>query len=200
MNGSSESQLGLSSNFLGRVFTGLQTSGQLNIVITKRDVPSLSLTTISLGEIISKVASMYKTEKPLVLHIFVPSAPLVKMENKHALVSFIANIDISVLEQDSLMHLFVLRVVTNLNVNFSIEMNNLKIFLSLNSTEIKIPNSLGITDILQLKTLVEQLFNLAYIPSINSVLEMGIPLPLGMFADFNNATIEIMDNLILLRT
>nr|DBA27782.1 TPA: hypothetical protein GDO54_008241 [Pyxicephalus adspersus] len=114
MKEASESQLGLSANFLGCVLTALQKEGLMDLEVTNGDV-----------------AAMYKEERPLVMKISVPSAPMVKLQNKKGIVQLFVRTEVYVSNVDaSLTPLCVLGVDAQLQAQFSVRGDKLKISMS----------------------------------------------------------------------
>ncbi|KAM5135157.1 BPI fold-containing family B member 4-like [Mantella aurantiaca] len=203
MKEASESQLGLSANFLGSVLTALQKEGLMDLEITNGDVPGVPpLTTNALGGIIPKIAAMYKEERPLLMKISVPSAPVVKLQNKRGIVKLFVRTEVFVRKADSsLMPLFVLGVDAQLQAQFSVGGDKLKISMSVDSTHLSvISSSVGRFEVSTLEGFVGNIFTLAFLPSINTVVGNGIPLPKLMNIDFNNAEVDIIDELVVLNS
>ncbi|XP_044155171.1 BPI fold-containing family B member 4-like isoform X1 [Bufo gargarizans] len=201
MKDASESQLGLSANFLACVLTALQKEGLMDIEISSGDVPGVPpLTTTAIGGVIPKVAAMYKEERPLLLKITVSDPPVVKLQNKKGLVKLFVQTEILVSNADSSeTQLCILGVDAQFGASFSVYGDKLKITMSVDSTHLSIVStSIGKFDVSILEGLVGTLFNLAFLPSINTVLGSGIPLPQLMGLDFNDSDIDILDNLIVL--
>ncbi|XP_075427959.1 BPI fold-containing family B member 4-like [Ascaphus truei] len=203
MMDATESQLGLSSNFLGCVLTALQKEGLMDIEITDGDVPGIPpLTTAVLGGLIPKVSLMYKKARPLVLNITVPSAPVVSLQDNRGIVMLFAQCEVFVPNSDSSQtSLCVLGVDVRLNAQFSVRENKLKISLSLDSSHLSLASSsVGPVDVSVLEGLVGNIFNLAFLPTVNTVVGAGIPLPRLMNIDFSDANIDILNDLVVLST
>ncbi|XP_063819660.1 BPI fold-containing family B member 4 [Pseudophryne corroboree] len=197
----SESQLGLSANFLGCVLTALQREGLMDLELANGDVPGIPpLTTTVMGAVIPKVAAMYKEERPLILKVSVPNAPVVKLQNKRATVTLLVKTEIVVSNADSSQtSLCVLGVDVHLGAMFSVFGDKLKISMSVDSTKVSIISStVGRFEVSTLEGLVGNIINLAFLPAVNTVVGNGIPLPKLMDIDFNNADIDILDNLVVL--
>ncbi|KAM9296095.1 BPI fold-containing family B member 4-like [Gastrophryne carolinensis] len=203
MKEASDSQLGLSSKFLGCVLTALQKEGLMDLEITNGDIPGIPpLTTKALSGIIPKVATMFKEERPLVMKITVPSAPIVTLANKHGVVTLFVKSEILVNNADtSRTSICIIGIDAHLGAQFSVGGDKLKISLSVESTQLSlISSSVGKFDVKPLEGLVGNLFALAFLPSVNTVVGNGIPLPILMDIDFNNADIDILDDLVVLNS
>ncbi|XP_077113738.1 BPI fold-containing family B member 4-like [Ranitomeya variabilis] len=201
MKEASESQLGLSTNFLGSVLTALQKEGLMDIEISNGDIPGIPpLTTTVLSGIIPKVSSMYREERPLLLRITVPGPPVVKLQDKNAVVTLFVKTEILVCNGDSTKtSVCVLGVDAHLGAQFSVAGDKLKISLSLDSTHLSIlSSSVGKFDVSALEGLVGNIFNLVFLPTINTVVGNGIPLPKLMDINFNDAEIDILQDLVVL--
>ncbi|XP_077315161.1 BPI fold-containing family B member 4-like [Lithobates pipiens] len=203
MKEASESQLGLSAHFLSSVLTALQKEGLMDLEITNGDIPGVPpLTTTVIGGIIPKVAAMYKEERPLVMKISVPKAPMVKLESKRGIVKMFVKTEILVSNVDgSLRPLCEIGVDSQLEAKFSVGGDKLKISMSVDSTHLSlISSSVGRFEVSTLEGLVGNIFTLAFLPSINTIVGNGIPLPKLMNIDFNDAEIDIFDELIVLNS
>ncbi|XP_073537272.1 BPI fold-containing family B member 4-like [Phyllobates terribilis] len=201
MKEASESQLGLSTNFLGCVLTALQKEGLMDIELSNGDIPGIPpLTTTVLSGIIPKVSAMYSEERPLLLRITVPGPPVVKLQDKRAVVTLLVKTEILVCNEDSTKtSVCVLGVDAHLGAQFSVAGDKLKISMSLDSTHLSIlSSSVGKFDISAVEGLVGNIFSLAFLPTINTVVGNGIPLPKLMNIDFNDADIDILENLVVL--
>ncbi|XP_075203653.1 BPI fold-containing family B member 4-like [Anomaloglossus baeobatrachus] len=203
MREASESQLGLSANFLGSVLTALQKEGLMDIELTNGDVPGIPpLTTTVLGGIIPKVSAMYREERPLLLKITVPGPPVVKLQDKKGVVTLLVKTEILVCNEDSTQtSVCVLGVDAHLGAQFSVTGDKLKITMSLDSTHLSVlSSSVGKFDVSALGGLVGNIINLAFLPTLNTVVGSGIPLPKLMNIDFSDAEIDILDDLILINS
>ncbi|CAH2291730.1 BPI fold-containing family B member 4 [Pelobates cultripes] len=196
-----EAQLGLSSNFLGCVLTALQKEGLMDLELSDGDIPGIPpLTTAVIGGAIPKVSSMFKETRPLTLKIRVPSAPTVKLQKNRGIVSLFVKTEINALNPNSKKTpICVLGVDVRLNAKFSVGGDKLMISLSVDSTQLSIlSTSVGRFDVSVLGGLVGNIFSFAFLPAINTVVGQGIPLPKLMNINFNDANIDILDDLVVL--
>ncbi|CAM2102212.1 unnamed protein product [Caretta caretta] len=77
---------------------------------------------------------------------------------------------------------------------FSVENNKLKINVSLDKTHLSLASSsVGRFDVSLWELLVGKIFDVAFLPAVNSVLGGGIPLPRLMNIDFSNADIDVIE-------
>ncbi|XP_068120292.1 BPI fold-containing family B member 4-like [Hyperolius riggenbachi] len=203
MKEASESQLVLSSNFLGCVLTALQKEGLMDLEVRDGDIPGVPpLTTTTLSGIIPKIAAMYKEERPLVMKVTVPKAPVVKLQNKKANVMMFVKTEVLVLGADNTQRsLCVLGVDAHLEAKFAVAGDKLIISMSIESIRPSIVSSaVGRFEVSALEGLIGNLFSLAFLPSINTVVGNGIPLPKLMNIDFSRADIDILDDLVVLNS
>ncbi|XP_030069332.1 BPI fold-containing family B member 4 [Microcaecilia unicolor] len=200
MKDASGAQLGLSANFLGCVLTALQKQGLLNVDITDGDIPSLPpLTTAVLGGLIPKVATMFSDARPLVLKITVSKPPIVSLKKDEGIVKMTAKAEVlASMPGSSTRSICALNADIVLDAKFSVVAEKLKIELSLESSKIAlISSAVGDFDISILDGLVTTLMQAALLPSVNTVLGAGVPLPKLMHTDFKDVDIDILDDLVV---
>ncbi|CAM5095192.1 unnamed protein product [Natator depressus] len=191
------SQLGLSVNFLGSVISLLQKQGALNIDISDGMFPELPpLTTSTLGALVPAVYQKFPEPQPLVLKVTVPETPRVTLKKNQGLIQLTATTEVLVSQPNGTQQsLCVLNIDAALLAQFSVENNKLKINVSLDKTHLSLASSsVGKFDVSLWELFVGKIFDVAFLPAVNSVLGGGIPLPRLMNIDFSNADIDVIEN------
>ncbi|KFO77478.1 BPI fold-containing family B member 4, partial [Cuculus canorus] len=196
MPDTSSSQLGLSVNFLGTVLSVLQQEGALDLAIFTGMFPELPpLTTSTLGALVPAVFKAYPEPHELLLNIDVPEAPVVTLKRNKGVIQLLATAEVMVIHPDD-----VLKSLCRLNINasllaqFSVEDNKLKIGVSLEKNRLSlVSSSIGVFDVSLLEVLVDQIFNVVFLPTMNGVLGAGIPLPRLLNIDFTNADVDVIE-------
>ncbi|XP_004630871.1 BPI fold-containing family B member 4 [Octodon degus] len=203
MGDNTNSQLGISANFLGKVLTMLQKEGALNIDITDGMFDELPpLTTSTLGALIPKVFQQYPESRPLTIRIQVPNPPSVTLQKDKALVKVFATSEVVVSQPNDVeTTICLIDVDTDLLASFSVEGDKLMIDTKLDKTNLNLRTSnVGNFDVSLLEVLVEKIFDLAFMPAMNAVLGSGVPLPKILSIDFSNADIDVLEDLLVLST
>ncbi|XP_044841721.1 BPI fold-containing family B member 4 [Mauremys mutica] len=201
MADTASSQLGLSINFLGSVISLLQKQGALDIEITDGMFPELPpLTTSTLGALVPAVYQKFSEPQPLVLKVAVPETPRVTLKKNQGWIQLTATTEVLVSQpNDAHQTLCVLNIDAALLAHFSVEDNKLKISVSLDKTHLSLASSsIGKFDVSLWESLVGKIFDVAFLPAVNSVLGGGIPLPRLMNIDFSNADIDVIEDLLVL--
>ncbi|NXP54923.1 BPIB4 protein, partial [Heliornis fulica] len=196
MADTSSSQLGLSVNFLSSVLSVLQKEGALDLEISTGMFPELPpLTTSTLGALVPSVFKAYPESHELLLKIVVPEEPAVTLRKNKAVIHLPAITEVMVMHPDDIQRsLCLLNIDTSLLAQFSVEDNKLKIGVSLEKANVSlVSSSIGGFDVSPLEMLVGQIFNVAFLPAMNSVLGMGVPLPRLLDIDFNNADVDVLE-------
>ncbi|XP_027328616.3 BPI fold-containing family B member 4 [Anas platyrhynchos] len=201
MPDTSSSQLGLSVNFLRSVLSALQKEGALDLDIANGMFPELPpLTTSTLGALVPAVFKAYPEPHELLLKIAVPEAPVVTLKKNKATIQLKATAEVVVIHHDDVQKfLCLLNIDASLLAQFSVEGNKLKISASLEKTDLFLESSsVGDFDISLLEMLVDKIFDVAFLPALNSVLGRGVPLPRLLNIDFTNADINVIEDLLVL--
>ncbi|KAF1452249.1 BPIB4 protein, partial [Pygoscelis papua] len=192
----SSSQLGLSVNFLSSVLSVLQKEGALDLDISTGMFPELPpLTTSTLGALVPAVFEAYPELRELLLKIAVPEAPVVTLKKNKGVIQLMATAEVMVIHPDDVQRsLCLLNINTSLLAQFSAEDNKLKIGVSLEKADLSlVSSSVGGFDVSLLEMLVDQIFDVAFLPAMNSVLGVGVPLPRLLNIDFTSADIDVME-------
>ncbi|XP_074898418.1 BPI fold-containing family B member 4-like [Buteo buteo] len=201
MADTSSSQLGLSVNFLGSVLSVLQKEGALDLDISTGMFPELPpLTTSTLGALVPAIFKAYPESCELLLKIAVPEAPVVTLKKNKGVIQLTATAEVVVIHpRDVQKSLCLLNIDTSLLAWFSVEDNKLKIGVSLEKADLSlVSSSIGGFDVSRLEMLVGQIFDVAFLPAMNSVLGAGVPLPRLLNIDFTNADVDVIEDLIVL--
>ncbi|XP_050663053.1 BPI fold-containing family B member 4 [Macaca thibetana thibetana] len=201
MGDNTKSQLAMSADFLGSVLTLLQKQRALDLDVTNGMFEELPpLTTATLGALIPKVFQQYPESCPLIIRIQVPNPPSVTLQKDKALVKVLATAEVMVsLPNDVETTICLIDVDTELLASFSVEGDKLMIDAKLDKTSLNLRTSnVGNFDIGLMEVLVEKIFDLAFMPTMNAVLGSGIPLPKILNIDFSNADIDVLEDLLVL--
>uniref|UniRef100_A0A8C5L6C2 BPI fold containing family B, member 4 n=1 Tax=Jaculus jaculus TaxID=51337 RepID=A0A8C5L6C2_JACJA len=200
MGENTNSQLAISTNFLGSVLTMLQKQRAMDIDITDGMFEELPpLTTSTLGALIPKVFQQYPESRPLTIRIQVPKPPSVMLQKDKALVKVLATAEVIVSQpNDVVTTICLLDVDTELLASFSVEGDKLMIDTKLDKATLNLKTSnVGNFDVSIMEVLVEKIFDLAFMPALNAVLGSGVPLPKILNIDFSNADIDVLEVLVL---
>nr|XP_004668146.2 BPI fold-containing family B member 4 [Jaculus jaculus] len=203
MGENTNSQLAISTNFLGSVLTMLQKQRAMDIDITDGMFEELPpLTTSTLGALIPKVFQQYPESRPLTIRIQVPKPPSVMLQKDKALVKVLATAEVIVSQpNDVVTTICLLDVDTELLASFSVEGDKLMIDTKLDKATLNLKTSnVGNFDVSIMEVLVEKIFDLAFMPALNAVLGSGVPLPKILNIDFSNADIDVLEDLLVLST
>ncbi|NXX14850.1 BPIB4 protein, partial [Podargus strigoides] len=196
MADTSSSQLGLSVNFLSSVLWVLQKEGALDLDISSGMFPELPpLTTSTLGALVPAVFRAYPKPCKLLLRIAVPEAPVVTLKRNKGVIQLMATTEVMVIHPGNVQKfLCLLNTDTSLVAQFSVEDNKLKISVRLEKVELSLlSSSVGGFDVSLLETFVARIFEVAFLPALNGVLGVGVPLPRLLNIDFTNADIDIIE-------
>ncbi|NWH17737.1 BPIB4 protein, partial [Grus americana] len=193
MAATSSSQLGLSVNFLSSVLSVLQKEGALDLDISTGMFPELPpLTTSTLGALVPAIFKAYPESHELLLKIAVPEAPVVTLKKNKGVIQLMATTEVMVIHPHDVQKcLCFLNIDASLLAQFSVEDNKLKISISLENGGTKRP--LSLLQVSLLETLVGQIFDVAFLPALNSVLGVGVPLPRLLNIDFTNADVDVIE-------
>ncbi|XP_010568043.1 PREDICTED: BPI fold-containing family B member 6 [Haliaeetus leucocephalus] len=172
-------QLILSADFLSSELSVLQTS--FNLEISNNMVLGLPpLVTTMLGALIPEISRVLPPLQPVVIEMREAKAPVVTISPDKSLVQLFSTAEFWVSPSDSAPEsLFVLDIHSNLEVQFAIAEEKLRLSLALQSLSrvALASSSLGTFDELPLKGVLADIIHVAYVPLINRVLCGGIPLP-----------------------
>ncbi|NXJ71469.1 BPIB4 protein, partial [Rostratula benghalensis] len=196
MEDTSSSQLGLSVNFLSSVLSVLQKEGAMDLEISNGMFPELPpLTTSTLGALVPVVFKAYPESHELLLKIKVPEAPVVTLKKNKGVIHLTATAEVMVIHPDGVQKpVCLLSIDTSLLAQFSVKDNKLKICVSMEKADLSLVSSpVGGFDVSLLDMLVGQIFDVAFLPALNSVLGAGVPLPRLLNIDFSNADVDVIE-------
>ncbi|NXU29739.1 BPIB6 protein, partial [Thalassarche chlororhynchos] len=172
-------QLILSANFLSAELSILQAS--FNLDISNNMVLGLPpLVTTMLGTLIPEISTVLPPSQPVVIEMREAQAPVVTITPDKSSVQLFSTAEFWVSPSDSApKSLFVLDVHSNLEAQFAIAEEKLRLSLALQSLSrvALASSSLGMFDELPLKRVLADIIHVAYVPSINRALHGGVPLP-----------------------
>ncbi|NXF61220.1 BPIB6 protein, partial [Ciccaba nigrolineata] len=165
-------QLILSANFLSAELAVLQASFHLEI--SNNMVLGLPpLVTTMLGALIPEISRMLPPSQPVVIEMRAVKAPVVTITPDKSFVQLFSTAEFWVLPSHSAPEsLFVLDVHSDLEVQFAVADEKLRLSLALQSL-----HHLSVFQELPLRGVLADIIHVAYVPSINRVLRGGVPLP-----------------------
>ncbi|XP_075373078.1 BPI fold-containing family B member 4-like [Mycteria americana] len=201
MADTSSSQLGLSANLLSSVLSVLQKEGALDLAVPTGTAENLPpLTTSTLGALVPAVFEVYPESRELLLQIAVPEAPVVTLKKNKGAIQLLATLEVVVIHPDHVQRsLCLLNIDASLLAQFSVEDNKPKIGVSLEKADLSlVSSSIGGFDVSLLEMLVAQIFRVAFLPAMNSVLGAELPLPRLLNIDFADADVDVIQDLIVL--
>ncbi|NXT46407.1 BPIB4 protein, partial [Pluvianellus socialis] len=195
MEDTSSSLLGLSVNFLSSVLSVLQKEGALDLDISTGMFPELPpLTTSTLGDLVPAVFKPYTEPHELLLKIAVPEALVVTLKKNKGVIQLTATAEVMVFHphdvQKSLCLLNIICMKEKPFRTFQPHRNSSCSFLLLAHGGTKRP--LSMLQVSLLEALVGQIFDVAFLPAMNSVLGAGVPLPRLLNIDFTNADVNVI--------
>ncbi|NWH45211.1 BPIB6 protein, partial [Fregata magnificens] len=185
-------QLILSANFLSAELSILQAS--FNLYISNNTILGLPpLVTTMLGALIPEISRVLPPSQPVVIEMREVKAPVVTITPNKSFVQLFSTTEFRVSPSGSAPEcLFVLDVHSNLEAQFAIAEEKLRLSLALQSLSrvALASSSLGIFDELPLKRVLADIIHVAYVPSINRVLRGGVPLPNLLGITYQRANIS----------
>ncbi|XP_020846194.1 BPI fold-containing family B member 3 [Phascolarctos cinereus] len=192
------SQVAVPLYLFNTVFGLLQTNGALDIDITPELVPSrVPLTTTALAELLPKALETLPSDQPLLITLKVKEAPAFLLKTGKASVSLTAAMEVLVYHSHGT--LFSLDLVLTLSAQLATSATKLHLSLSLERLSAKLVSSYAANfDVSHLEEWLSDVMREAYLPKLNVNLEVGIPLPKILNVNFANATLEIIENAVLL--
>ncbi|KAL2763834.1 BPI fold-containing family B member 6 precursor [Daubentonia madagascariensis] len=195
------SQLLLSAAFLTAELALLQKSFDVNI----RDMMIGELppqTTQTLAGFIPGVAEAYPKSKPLVTQIRINKPPKLTMNTGKSLLHLHGTLEMSAARRrgKAPVSLFVLEAHFNLKVQYSVRENRLQMATSLDRllSLSRKSSSIGHFHEKELTGFITDYFQEAYIPVVNDVLQVGLPLPDFLAMNYNLAQLDIVENALVL--
>ncbi|XP_004687027.1 PREDICTED: BPI fold-containing family B member 6 [Condylura cristata] len=195
------SQLLLSAAFLTAELALLQASLDVNIKKTKTG-KLCSLTTETLANFIPEVAETYPKPKPLVVKIKINKPPKVTMKKGQSLMHFHGTLGMFAAKRrgKAPVSIFLLEFHFNLKIQFSVSKNRLQMATSMNSllTLSRGSSSVGAFHEEDLTNFVTDFLREAYVPVVNDVLQVGLPLPDFLDMNYNLAELDVIEDALVL--
>ncbi|KAG8524113.1 BPI fold-containing family B member 6, partial [Galemys pyrenaicus] len=171
------SQLLLSAAFLTAELALLQTS--LDVTVKK-----------------TKVAETYPKRKPLVTKIRINKPPKVTMKQGKSLMHFHGTLEMLAAKRRGKgpVSLFLLELHFNLKTQFSVSKNRLKMATSMSSllTLSRESSSVGAFNEEKLTGFITDYLGEVYVPVVNDVLQVGLPLPDFLDMNYNLAELTVI--------
>ncbi|XP_069728218.1 BPI fold-containing family B member 3-like [Phaenicophaeus curvirostris] len=189
-------RLSLSPRTLSALLEPIQGQGAFNLSITSTMAPnSNSLSTAALLPFIPQLASVLPRTLPLELRVRVANEPLVAVRGGRATATLKATIDVlSPSLQSSQRPLFSLDADIGLNIVPSVSSGKLQTSLALDSINLtRAPLRLDPPSASSLTGWLKQVLETGYIPAINDVLAVSIPLPNVLNTSLRNAEVDVTD-------
>uniref|UniRef100_A0A8B9N057 BPI fold containing family B member 4 n=1 Tax=Accipiter nisus TaxID=211598 RepID=A0A8B9N057_9AVES len=190
MADTSSSQLGLSVNFLGSVLSVLQKEGALDLDISTGMVSGEHCLPLGL-EGLGTIFKAYPESRGLLLKIAVPEAPVVILRKNKGVIQLTATAEVVVIHPHDVQKSLCL-----LNIVCMKEQPVQKFLLQFPPPSMAATPSL--LQVSRLEMLVGQIFDVALLPAMNSVLGAGVPLPRLLNIDFTDADVDVIEDLIVL--
>ncbi|XP_007522747.1 BPI fold-containing family B member 6 [Erinaceus europaeus] len=193
------SQLLLSAAFLTAELTLLQKS--FDVKIKDKKIGKLPQTTKTLADHIPAVAEAYPKPKPLVTQIKINKPPKVTMKMGKSLLHLHGTLEIFVARRRGKpVSLFLLEVHFNLKVQFSVRKNQLHMTTSFNSllSLSRESSSIGNFNEKDLTDYITDYLQEGYVPKVEDVLQVGLPLPDFLDMNYNLAVLDVAENTLVL--
>ncbi|ELK04096.1 Bactericidal/permeability-increasing protein-like 3 [Pteropus alecto] len=195
------SQLLLSAAFLTAELALLQKSFDVNI--QDKMIGELPpQTTNTLAGFIPKVAEAYPKSKPLMTQIRINKPSKVTMKAGKSLLHFHGTLEMFAAQRrgKAPVSLFLLEAHFNLKIQYSVREDRLQITTSLNRllSLSRKSSSIGAFDEKELTGFITDFLQEAYIPAVNDVLQVGLPLPDFLDMNYNLAELNIVENALVL--
>ncbi|XP_008833058.1 BPI fold-containing family B member 6 [Nannospalax galili] len=194
------SQLLLSATFLTAELALLQKPLEVNI--KDRRVGKLAQTTGTLAGFIPEVAKAYPKPKPLLTKVRISKPPKVTMKPGKSLMHLHGSLEMFAARKHHKhpKSLFVLEAHFSLEIHYSVCENRLQMATSLDSLLNLSQESSSIGDFNEKKltSFVTDYLQKAFVPVVNDVLHVGLPLPDLLAINYNLAELDIVENALVL--
>ncbi|KAM8776071.1 BPI fold-containing family B member 6 [Rhynchonycteris naso] len=179
----------------------LQTSLDLNI--QRKMIGKLPpQTTKTLAGFIPEVAEAYPKAKPLVTQIRINKPPKVTMKTGESLLYLHGTLEMFAAQRRGRAPapLFLLEAHFNLQIQYSVREDRLQLTTSLNRllSLSRVSSSIGAFNEKALTGFVTDLLQEAYVPAVNDVLQVGLPLPDFLDMNYNLAELDIVENALVM--
>uniref|UniRef100_A0A2K6AKU0 BPI fold containing family B member 6 n=1 Tax=Mandrillus leucophaeus TaxID=9568 RepID=A0A2K6AKU0_MANLE len=195
------SQLLLPDTLLSAELALLQKSFHVNVQDTMiGELPPQ--TTETLAGFIPEVSVAYPKSTPLTTQIKIKKPPKVTMKTGKSLLHFHGTLEMFAAWQrgKAPMSLFLLEVHFNLKVQYSVRENRLQMATSLDRllSLSRKSSSIGNFNEKELTGFITDYLEEAYIPVVNDVLQVGLPLPDFLAMNYNLAELDVVENALML--
>ncbi|XP_073092824.1 BPI fold-containing family B member 6 isoform X2 [Manis javanica] len=195
------SQLLLSATLLTAELALLQKS--FNVNVQDKTIGELpSQTTETLAGFIPEVAEAYPKPKPLVTQIRINKPPRVTMKTGKSLLHLHGTLEMFAARRrhKAPVSLFRLETHFNLKIQYSVHENRLQMATSLDRllSLSRVSSSIGAFREKGLTGLITDYLQEAYVPVINDLLQVGLPLPDLLDMNYNLAELDIVENALVL--
>ncbi|XP_037668171.1 BPI fold-containing family B member 6 [Choloepus didactylus] len=195
------SQLVLSAAFLTAELALLQKS--FDVTLKDKMIGELPpQTTKTLAGFIPEVAEAYPKPKPLVTKIKINKPPKVTVEPGKSLLRLHGTLEMLASRRRGRapVSLFLLEVHFNLKIQYSVSGDRLQMTTSLDSllSLSRKSSSIGTFNEKELTGFITDYLQEAYIPVVNNVLQVGLPLPDFLGMNYNLAELDMVENALVL--
>ncbi|XP_014700600.1 BPI fold-containing family B member 6 [Equus asinus] len=195
------SQLLLSAAFLTAELALLQKS--FDVTVRDRMIGELPpQTTKTLAGFIPEVAEAYPKPKPLVTQIRINKPPKVTMKMGKSLLLLHGTLEMLAARRRGRapVSIFLLEAHFNLKVQYSVREDRLQMATSLDRllSLSRVSSSIGTFNEKELTGFITDYLREAYIPVINDVLQVGLPLPDILDMNYNLAELDMVENALVL--
>ncbi|KAI5940513.1 BPI fold-containing family B member 6 [Manis javanica] len=195
------SQLLLSATLLTAELALLQKS--FNVNVQDKTIGELpSQTTETLAGFIPEVAEAYPKPKPLVTQIRINKPPRVTMKTGKSLLHLHGTLEMFAARRrhKAPVSLFRLETHFNLKIQYSVHENRLQMATSLDRllSLSRVSSSIGAFREKGLTGFITDYLQEAYVPVINDLLQVGLPLPDLLDMNYNLAELDIVENALVL--
>ncbi|XP_049635244.1 BPI fold-containing family B member 6 [Suncus etruscus] len=195
------SQLLLSATFLTAELTLLQKS--FDVKIKEKKIGNLPpQTTKTLAKFIPKMPKAYRKPKPLVTEIKINKPPKVTIKSGKSLLHLHGTLEMFAARRRGKppVSLFLLDVHFNLKIQFSLSKNRLKMATSMNSllSLSRVSSSVGDFNEEKLTDFFTDYLGAAYVPLVDDLLQVGLPLPNFLDMNYSQAKLDIVENALVL--
>ncbi|XP_054429863.1 BPI fold-containing family B member 6 [Pteronotus mesoamericanus] len=195
------SQLLLSAASLTAELALLQKSFDLNIRdrrVGKQPPP----TTVTLAGFVPEVAEAYPKPKPLVTQIRINKPPKVTIKTGESLLHLHGTLEMFAARRRGRapVSLFLLETHFSLKIQYSVHENRLQMTTSLDRllSLSRESSSIGAFNEKKLTGFITDFLQEAYIPAVNDVLQVGLPLPDFLDMNYNLAELDIVENALVM--
>uniref|UniRef100_A0A8C6HJE0 BPI fold containing family B, member 6 n=1 Tax=Mus spicilegus TaxID=10103 RepID=A0A8C6HJE0_MUSSI len=195
-----DSQLLLSATFLTAELALLQKS--LEVKLKDKRVGKLPQNTGTLAGFIPQVAKTYHKPKPLLIKVKINKPPKVTMKAGKSLMHLHSSLEMFAARRHGKhpKSLFRLETHIGLEIHYSVQDNRLQMVTSMDSLLSLARESSSVGDFheAELTGFITDYLQKAYIPVVNDVLHVGLPLPDLLAINYNLAELDIVEDALVL--